>query len=294
MVKFVLAKWLGGNVHVVWRELDPSDHSTEEIFYKTLRGSWASDVNLSNGDEVSDDPSMIVTSDNSVHVAWIAADRTIAYRKWEGDWQPIVHLSDGSAARPFLTKDRANNLYLFYSGAKPPSPSATQLMLIRFAEPSVHTPVGTDVRVELEGHSVTFSEITEAGVTTIAGSSEGTDLSSDYQLACTPPQYFDIGTTARYRAPIDICLSYDDSVCTESEMQLLHNRGDTWEDITTSIDTDNNIICGRLLGRLSEFALVRPAGASPGFSRPMVALAVAVIAIFLIWAGFRRFRRAGN
>ncbi len=282
---------LDGNVHVVWRELDPSDHPTEDIIYKTWHaGVWSHDINLSNGDEHSHHPSMTVTSDNNVHVVWIAADRTIAYRKWDGDWQPTVHLSEGSASHPFITSDSSKNLYLFYSAVKPPSPSATQLKLIRYGNPSVHTPEGSDIRIELDEHSITFDEITESGVTTIISLSEGSDLSADYSLACTPPQYFDIETTARYRAPIDICLGYDDSTCDESELQLIHNLGDRWEDITTSVDTDNNIICGRVLGGLSEFSLAKPATSSL-LKSPKLLIAIILALIFVLLIVFKPFRR---
>ena len=279
------------NVHVIWRELDPSDHPTEDILYKTQRvGVWSDDINLSNGDETSNHPSLTTTSDNSVHVAWIAVDRRIAYRKWDGDWQPIVHLSDGNASRPIITSDSSNNLYLFYSGAKPPSPSATQLMLVRYADPSAHTPLGSDVRVELAGHSVTFDEVTEAGVTTIAYSSEGDELSSDFMQSCTPPQYFDITTSARYRAPIEICLTYDDSICNETDLQLLHNRGDRWENITSSIDPTNNIVCGTVFS-LSEFALARPSSIPEGPPSLHFSWIVGTILALTIvlWIAFRRF-----
>ncbi|MGA1842414.1 MAG: putative metal-binding motif-containing protein [bacterium] len=245
------------NVHVIWRETDFSDHPTEDIFYKTWRvGVWSPDVNLSSGDEHGGDPSMAITLDNNVHIVWTATDRRIAYRKWDGDWQPIVHLSEGTASHPFITSGKSNNLYLLYSAGKPPSPVDTQLMLIRYDNPSAHTPVGSDVRIDLEGHSITFNEVTEAGATTITSKSEGSELSFGYSLACTPPQYFEIETTASHSGPVDICLAYEDSVCDESELQILHNLGDRWEDITTNVDTENNIICGMVFF-LSEFVLAR-------------------------------------
>lgn len=282
---------LDGHVHVVWRELDPADHPSEDIFYRTWRASaWSPEINLSNGDEVSADPTMVVTLDNHVHVAWIAADRTIAYRQWDGDWQPIVHLSEGSASRPFITSDRADNLYLFYSGAKPGSASETQLMLLRYSELSAHTPEGSDIRLDLNGHSITFDEVTTAGVTTITAHSDGSPLGAGYQLACTPPQYFDISTTAHYRAPIEVCLNYDDSVCNEADLQLLHKHGDSWVDITTSQDTENNVICGRIIGGLSEFALARPAGSMFMYPAWRLAMLIAIILVTFIWTVIMRIK----
>ncbi len=272
-----------GNLHVVWRDMDVSDHPTEDIFYKTYRADrWGPDVNLSNGDEHVHNPSLVITTDNKVHVAWIGTGLRIVYRQWDSSWQPLEHLTEGDSMHSFMTSDRSNNLYIFYS-ADNPSPSASrQLNLIRYADPSIYTPEGTDVRVELDGHSVSFDEVTESGATTIISRSEGSELPADYSLACIPPQYFNITSTARFSGAIEICIAYDDSTCSEDDLQLLHNLGDEWEDITTSIDTENNIICGRMpFGSFSEFALTRPAGSVAWSSYAISALAAVLVLAFV-------------
>ncbi len=279
-----------GNLHVVWRDLDVSDHPSEDIFYKTYRtSSWSPDENLSNGDALSDAPSLVVTTDNKVHVAWGGSGLRIVYRQWDGSWQPIVHLTDGDSTYPFMTSDRSNNLYIFYS-APNPSPSAQrQLNMIRYANPSAYTPEGTDVRVELQGHSISFAEVTEDGVTTIVPKSEGSELPADLNLACTPPQYFDISSTARHNGAIEICIAYDDSVCSEDGLQLLHRLSDRWENITTNVDTENNIICGRMpFGSFSEFVLVQPEEESGSGPFPYTIAIIVVILVALLIRVFRR------
>ncbi|MCP4703126.1 MAG: hypothetical protein GY865_00830, partial [candidate division Zixibacteria bacterium] len=53
---------------------------------------------------------------------------------------------------------------------------------------------------------------------------------------------------------------YDDAnllPAAEQNLALLHNENDEWIDITTSIDTDENIICGKTTS-LSPFVLATP------------------------------------
>jgi len=71
-----------------------------------------------------------------------------------------------------------------------------------------------------------------------------------------PPIYFDINTTATYDPPITVCIDYSEiSFGNEDQLCLLHWTGAGWEDVTISLDTVNDIICGEVYS-LSEFIIV--------------------------------------
>lgn len=248
-------------LHLVWEgRLD--DGSTDiDIFYKSRLGAWGDDVNLSDDAYASKAPSMILSGDN-VHVVWernAGADGVINYRKYDGSWQPVEELTSGAdldqGTNPFITANPWENLYVFYAGDA--GAIAPRLMLREFGNPSAYTPTGSDVEVEVGDHTVTFHEVTDDGVTTISSSSEGSELPPDLMQSCTPPQYFNVTTTASHFGYVQICLSYDDTICDEDGLRLWYNKDGTLVDVTDSIDTTNNIICGIVWG-LSEFVLACP------------------------------------
>ena len=90
-----------------------------------------------------------------------------------------------------------------------------------------------------------------------------------------PPIYYDINTAAVYSGPIEICISYDETAFRGPEKNLrlifFEEAGGT-TDVTTSLDTANNVICGTV-DHLSLFAVAEEDHGSPipGPSRPPAA-----------------------
>ncbi len=118
-----------------------------------------------------------------------------------------------------------------------------------------NTPVGQNVPVSDAATEVlmTFSEVTSPGMTTVTSSDTGPAVPGGFTLAS---QYFDIMTTAAYSGSIEICLPYNEAtVGSEEDLKLMHWNGTAWEDVTTSLDTANNVICGNVLS-LSIFAVM--------------------------------------
>jgi hypothetical protein len=104
--------------------------------------------------------------------------------------------------------------------------------------------------------TMTFSEVTNAGDTTAEASETGPAPPEGFQLGTDPPTYFDIDTTADYTPPVEICIDYSGmNVKNEKKLQLMHWNGTNWEDVTTSLDTVNDIICGEVT-TLSVFVIV--------------------------------------
>ena len=113
-----------------------------------------------------------------------------------------------------------------------------------------NTPIGEDVELDdpVSGISIKFSNITEGGTTSISISDTGNPPPSGFSVS---GQYYDITTTASYSGVITIAIPYN-----VGNPILMHwSSEDQWEDITTWIDTVNNIIYGEV-SSLSEFAVM--------------------------------------
>ena len=79
------------------------------------------------------------------------------------------------------------------------------------------------------------------------------------------PVYYDIDTTATFLGLVTVCIAYDETqvVGQESDLQLMHDEGSGFINITSSLDTTNDIICGET-ATLSPFAVMEPVPAAVG------------------------------
>lgn len=97
------------------------------------------------------------------------------------------------------------------------------------------------------GVSVTFSSVTAGGITTATTSTAGPPPPTANKIVgiADQPIYYDITTTATYSGPVYVCINYDETQVAGPEANLkLMQKVDGWKDITTSVDTGNDIICG--------------------------------------------------
>ena len=124
----------------------------------------------------------------------------------------------------------------------------------------VNTPTGTQVEARpvdsatgANPVSVTFSAVTQIGSTTLTINSTGPIPPDGFQLG-SPANYYEISTTATYTAPVTICIGYA-GINFGSSPQLFHFEGGVWRDVTTSVDTVTQIVCGAV-SSFSPFALM--------------------------------------
>ena len=129
-----------------------------------------------------------------------------------------------------------------------------------------NTPVGNDTSVVAQDPqtgndtpvTVTFDEVTQAGDTTADVRDTGPAPPEGFELGTDPPTYFDIDTTAGYTPPVEVCIDYSGmNVKNENKLKLMHWDGSKWVDVTTSLDTVNDIICGEVTS-FSDFAMMAP------------------------------------
>ncbi|MHB0975834.1 MAG: OmpL47-type beta-barrel domain-containing protein [Candidatus Aquicultorales bacterium] len=184
-----------------------------------------------------------------------------------------------------------------------------------------NTPVGTDVSVDLglasgtsyrfyvtaidgannfsgpsstatavgNGASLTFSNVSGQGTTTVAIAGSPPDAPDGIVFRGT---VYNITTTALYGgSTITVGLPYDVSLIqgSESDVKLYHYNGSSWDDITTAVDTDNDIVYGEVTS-LSPFAVGESEPLAVPASSEASALGLSIVG--LAYAGWRtRSRR---
>lgn len=173
-------------------------------------------------------------------------------------------------------------------------PTATGIDVITTSSASFFNPI-TQQEVPVEV-GLTFSGVTEAGVTTVvAKSSEDAPLDPNFAVEVNGFQsyFFDISTTATITPPITVCFDYPDadndgfldgSSLPETELGVLHGEGDpvAFVDRTSGRDVEANQVCG-VVDHLSPFAVVpllpsSPCGVSPRSGCRLAAKGIVTIA----------------
>ena len=120
--------------------------------------------------------------------------------------------------------------------------------------PVTNTPAGSDVHVQVDpGVTVTFASVSSSGSTQSSSSATGAPPPAGVQLQ-PGSLYYDLGTTAAFDGPADVCIGYGDADYTGLTPRLYHFADSEWSDITTSIDRSSQTICGRS-SSLSLFAV---------------------------------------
>ena len=141
-----------------------------------------------------------------------------------------------------------------------------------------NTPAGTNIVVQpvdaISGQApvtLTFSDVSQPGVTTLTVGASGPPPPPGFKLG-NPPTYFNLSTTVVYSGPIQICINYSGiSFGSTSSLRLMHFESPSWLDVTTSLDTVNQIICG-ITNSLSPFAVFESGGdATPPVVTPQIA-----------------------
>ncbi|MBI2504746.1 MAG: PD40 domain-containing protein [Candidatus Latescibacteria bacterium] len=102
--------------------------------------------------------------------------------------------------------------------------------------------------------TLTFETVTQAGGSSLATSSSGPMPPANFSLS-DPEIYYDLHTTAVFSGYIEVSIHYDEvAFDDESELRLFHFENDLWMDVTIALDTDADVITGRVTS-LSPFAV---------------------------------------
>ncbi|MFO7967362.1 MAG: hypothetical protein R6U44_07165, partial [Archaeoglobaceae archaeon] len=108
----------------------------------------------------------------------------------------------------------------------------------------LNTPTGKNIKVRDRDTETNFNQVTKEGNTTFKSQKTNPKLSSPsgYKFK----GYFkDVTTTADYDT-LEVCINYTGKLDgPEKNLKLLH-YGSKWEDVTVTVDTKNNTICGEV------------------------------------------------
>jgi uncharacterized repeat protein (TIGR03803 family) len=115
--------------------------------------------------------------------------------------------------------------------------------------------------------TLTFSDVTQAGRTSLQIISSGPTPPSGFSLG-TPPAYYYLETTALFSDTVTVCINYT-GITFSGSPELFHYESGTWVDRTISSDPTNDIICATT-SSLSPFAIFsRPPAFSAGIQPPI-------------------------
>ncbi len=176
-------------------------------------------------------------------------------------------LANGAGQMPF-----GANLELGVPGGWTITATATNTITGATSEfsacmPYTNTPFGTGVVVYpvdpalmVSPVKVIYEGVTFAGNTSLSLLGIGPPPPGGFTFGDSPV-FYDLSTTASYEGTVTVCISYDESDFSvpESELKVLHYNGTSWDDVTTSLDTNANILCGATVS-LSPFAIAWSTG----------------------------------
>jgi hypothetical protein len=92
--------------------------------------------------------------------------------------------------------------------------------------------------------TLTFSNVTSVGTTTIVPSGTGPASPANFSLG-SQPTYMDVSSSASFSGSVNVCFNYVPSLFGDPTMlRLLHFENSAWLDVTISNDTTNGVICG--------------------------------------------------
>jgi hypothetical protein len=153
------------------------------------------------------------------------------------------------------------------------------------------TPAGSDVTIMPGDLIMTFHSVTTSGITTVSTSGANPASPIDDSLSCVGRVFVDISTAATYSGPVTVGVRYTelDVVRDESDLKLYHWTGTEWEDITTRVDTDNNVVYGEVANLSSFFIGEVVTGDAPMSAGILVGIAVVLAVGAVVYFASRRF-----
>ena len=134
-----------------------------------------------------------------------------------------------------------------------------------------HAPEGNDVTGYVATDDgkrirVTFSQILAGGTGYVSSQtiSSPAPLPDGYTLV---GDVYDLDTIANYSGSITVCIDYDESDVSgsESNLKLFHYTGGVWQQLSSSVDSGNNRVCGTTTS-LSPFGIGGGGSALPASS----------------------------
>lgn len=131
-------------------------------------------------------------------------------------------------------------------------------------EPGLQITVSPTDESTGRAHAITFTEVNSPGFTSIHRV-EALEPAPSGFLMGSPPEVYEISTTAAYQGPVQVCLNYEGAGFSgEAGLRLFHMEHGAWVDRTDAgyPDMVNKIVCGTV-EHFSVFALLAPENNPP-------------------------------
>lgn len=108
--------------------------------------------------------------------------------------------------------------------------------------------------------TITFDSVETTGTVTVEHALSGPEIGANLTiLPTTRPLFYNVSTDANFVGNVEVCFGYDPtSVVSEDFVKIYHyDNSNNWVDITTSLDTASNIVCG-ITDHFSPFVVLVP------------------------------------
>lgn len=119
---------------------------------------------------------------------------------------------------------------------------------------------------------LTFDAVSSEGTTIVTASADangGAETAPPSFKVGDPPIYYDVETTASFVGSVNLCFPWQDGQFNfEEGLALFHFENGVWQNVTTSLDPNANIVCGQV-SSLSPFVVFAPDYAFSGFYQPV-------------------------
>jgi hypothetical protein len=100
--------------------------------------------------------------------------------------------------------------------------------------------------------TISFEQVDQGGVASVTTAETHPDPPAGFDVAGV---YYEVTTTAQFSGTMDLCFTWvEGQVADEDHVRLLHFEDGEWVDVTTSWDTEANVVCGTV-SSLSAFAV---------------------------------------
>jgi hypothetical protein len=268
-----------GGAIITWFEQYRTGGNDVDVYAQRINANgvvqWIPNgVPIATGDDVQNDPSILAVENGGAVITW-QDNRTFDYTniyaqkisangiiQWALDGVAIS-IADNDQLTPVIASDGVGGAIIAWSDLR------NSIDLDIYAQRVYNdgtlgennTPAGSSIVVQPFDPAtgtfpaiLTFSTVTLTGQTTLTSDTSGAQPPSGFQVS-TPPIYYDFATTANYEGPVQVCINYTSSLFHfEQNIRLFHFESGNWVDITTTLDTALNNVCGSVTA-FSPFAI---------------------------------------
>ncbi len=140
---------------------------------------------------------------------------------------------------PWLGKSGEDSFSFTVSNGLFTSPYGTVEIYVIKTNFSLPTPPIRNLVLRMSDLRISFESVVKSGDTLVSVSSEGVPLPEGLEKNT---KYYSLSSMAQYTGVVEICVAVPQN--SAENILLLEHNATYWRDITSFLDTDNNLVCG--------------------------------------------------